>query len=183
MSWLEEISRSLAASFRLLIHDEKALWNFNLTTAGFWRSFVAIIIVAPLYILLSRSSLGTSTGIEKYSILTILGRLVLQWGIWLAIMAFVLRQIKLTKHYVRYVVVYNWTTVVVMVFISLPFIGFQMELMENDLTLFYVAVLQLLSYYFSWYITRISLETSGLIAFAIILGEHVTSVFLLTVLA
>ena len=50
MSFAEDARRGLGAAWRLIQLDRDALAAFDRSDAGFWRSFLAAAIVAPLHI-------------------------------------------------------------------------------------------------------------------------------------
>ena len=43
----DDVTRSLAASWRLLRADAKALPDLDLSRDGFWRSYLALVLVVP----------------------------------------------------------------------------------------------------------------------------------------
>ena len=47
----DEIERSLTGAWRLFLNQPDAMQSFDTSVDGFWRSFQAIVLVAPLYAL------------------------------------------------------------------------------------------------------------------------------------
>ena len=47
-----EIGRSLYGAWRLLLLDPTGVQWFELSIAGFWRSFFAAALIAPVYVIM-----------------------------------------------------------------------------------------------------------------------------------
>jgi len=181
MNMFEETARSLAATVQLLRHDREGLNGFNNTASGFWHSFAAIILIAPLYLFIASIDWKTGANSATGSRLVSLGALALQWVIWPVIMVFVTRWLGLGQHFARYVIVYNWSNVVIVALLAIPITLFKIGLLPFETTLLLTGILQLASFYFEWYLARLSLDTSGLIAGAVVLGNFVLSVGILRI--
>ena len=50
MALIGEIQSSIRGAWRLVRRDPGGMTDFNLSVTGFWRSFIAAIIVLPLYL-------------------------------------------------------------------------------------------------------------------------------------
>ena len=175
-----EMSRSLAAALRLLGHDRSALSAFNNTASGFWHSFFAIALIAPLYLLIASinwapDAAQTNSATGSFSLLKNLAILSLQWVLWPLVMVFVTRWLGLGQHFSRYVIVYNWSNVLIITGLAVPALLFKFNLMPLEAALMLTGLLQLFTFYLEWYLTRLSLEASGLIAGAVVLGNFVLS--------
>lgn len=176
MGLIAEIIRSLSAAFQLAAHDVSALKRFNLSITGFWRSFAAFIVVAPLYLFSSRSALVRALETKgPDSVVYDLAGLGLQWAIWLVIMAVVCKKLAAGQHYLRYVVVYNWLNALIMAVIILPMVLYQMGAIGQNAAVLLTFMLQMLALYYEWYATRLTLETPALITTAIVLADYVYS--------
>lgn len=176
MAVVAETIRSIAAAVTLVAHDRTALSRFNLTTAGFWHSFVAFALVAPLYLFSSRSALVR--GLEDTPPDTMvfdLASLGLQWALWLLIMVPVCARLAVGQHYGRYVIVYNWLNAVMMAFIIVPMGLYQFGMIGQSAAVLLTFVLQMLALYYEWYATRLTLETPPLVTSAIVLADYVFS--------
>ena len=174
VSWFEEISRALSATLLLLRGDRQGLALYNNTVTGFWRSFVGILLIAPLYLFINNINL-TSAAEFHFSPGPELIGLGLQWILWPLIMVLVTRWTKLGHHFARYMIVYNWSNVVIIAFMAFPAVLYKIGLLPLVLAAQIIGILQLLSFYLEWYLARLSLETSGAIAAAIVLGNFVLS--------
>jgi len=186
MTWFEEMTRSLSSVLKLLMHDRNGLAGFNNTAPGFWHSFSAIIFIAPLYLLISGinwepDATQASSAADTFSLVKSLMTLSLQWVLWPLIMVFATRWLGLGRHFTRYVIVYNWSNVVIITGLAIPALLFKFALLPLETALLLTGFLQIFSFYFEWYLARLSLETNGLIAGAIVLGNFVLSVGILRI--
>jgi hypothetical protein len=108
-----EILRALYGAYRLARFDAGGLTFLDATPGGFWKSFFAAAIVLPLYLLLLavrlQSDLPEGTPARFLAIELI--AYVIGWVIYPLVMATVARLIDRERHYVRYIVAYNWASV------------------------------------------------------------------------
>lgn len=181
MSWLTDTSRALSAATKLVLHDREGLKGFNNTLPGFWHSFTAIVLIAPVYLFISSinwtpESTGTIAG---YSVTRHLMALGLQWAIWPLVMVFATRWSGLGQHFTRYVIVYNWSNVLIITALSLPALLFRIGIIPVEAAAMLTGIIQLGTFYLEWYLARASLDTKGVIAAAVVLGNFVLSVGIL----
>ena len=54
MTWLIEAVAALTGAIALAMGRDDAFEHFDLTAEGFWRSFAAVIVIAPLYVYADR---------------------------------------------------------------------------------------------------------------------------------
>ena len=115
-----EIRRSLEGAWLLFLNRAEAMRFFDLTVAGFWRSFQAIILIAPLYALTAiadeRHVLTDSVVEVGFSepayILEKALTLGIDWITFPILLAVVARAIGVERTYSAYVVARNWSAVV-----------------------------------------------------------------------
>ncbi len=65
MALIGEIQSSIRGAWRLVRRDPGGMTDFNLSVTGFWRSFIAALIILPLYIpfsVLEAQRLETAVG-------------------------------------------------------------------------------------------------------------------------
>jgi hypothetical protein len=125
---LAYINRSVDAAFDLVMRDQRAWDRFDLTADGFYRSFLALLVIAPMNILqdvigtyavnAERLANGNTTlatyGFQEGAFWTI--ALAIQWMIFPIAMIFVLRFLGLTHRYAPLIIAHNWGTIVVYLF-------------------------------------------------------------------
>ena len=184
MNWFNHSARSLAAAIRLVLHDRDGLADFDNTARGFWQSFTAIIFVAPLYLFISSINWNFGTGDTPASPPATpseawhLFALALNWMLWPLVMALAARAFGLGQWYGRYVIVYNWSNVLIVTVLSVPALLFRIGLMPIEAAAMLTNIILLATIYIEWYLARLSLETKGINAAAVVLANYVLSIFL-----
>ena len=183
MNWIGEAHRSIFGSLRLAIRDQGGFDDFNLTEAGFWHSFAAIVILAPLYLYghdiqgaaeMARTA-TPDDGASEPSLVTSIFELLIQWVAWPLAMAVIAKFTGLTANYSRYITVYNWSAILVGVVQVIPiFLYAQGGVLAELGSILMVAALAFAIYY-RWYIAQTALKTTGSIASALVLADLVLS--------
>ncbi|NNE22444.1 MAG: hypothetical protein HKN11_07510 [Rhizobiales bacterium] len=180
MNWPDEALSSLRGSWRLFMRDTGGFEDFDLSMRGFWRSFAVIIVVAPFYlyavIIQDGIQLPDQPPHETTSLNLAAAGLVVQWFAWPLVMAIIARFAGLAHNYARYIVVYNWSAVLVMAVQMVPILllaqgAAMFGLATVVFFIFYAVVL-----YYRWYIAHTALETTPAIAWALVLGDLVLSI-------
>lgn len=179
MSWLDNTARSLAAATKLVMHDRQGLDDFNNSVAGFWHSFSAIILLAPVYLFISSINWDPSAATKPFTIAPHLLMLAVQWVLWPVVMVFATRWAGLGQHFTRYVIVYNWSNVLIITVLAIPALFFRLGILPLEAATAFTGILQLMTFYLEWYLARLSLDTKGIIAAAVVLGNFVLSVGIL----
>jgi len=118
MSIIEEASRSIRGAWRIARFDPDAMQDFDLSIDGFWRSFLAALIVIPPSLLVS---VFTEVGpradhISEDMVGYLVQQTLLRGGLWLLFplaMVPVARLLNLSSTYVQYIIVWNWSQVIV----------------------------------------------------------------------
>jgi hypothetical protein len=177
MSWLDEAIQSLYGSWLLLMRETEGYRHFNQSESGFWRSFSAILMIAPLYLYGTTVpvDLPKDAALESPSLAAALAGLVLQWVGWPLAMVLVARFAGLQRWYARYVIAYNWSSVLVIALMMPPLILLDLGLVGPELAVLVSFVLLMISLYYRWFIARTALETTGIIAMALVVGDFVLS--------
>jgi hypothetical protein len=179
MNWFDEAQRSLYASWLLLIRDTGGYRHFAQSEAGFWRSFSAIVIIAPLYLYAStvHVELPDTTAPPGPSLAAAMAGLVLQWVGWPLAMVFIARFAGLQQRYARYIIAYNWSSVLVVALLMPPLILLDLGLVGPGSAMLLSFLLMLVSLYYRWYVAQTALDTTGVVAAALVLADFVLSLF------
>ncbi|MFP6696908.1 MAG: hypothetical protein VCF08_08385 [Alphaproteobacteria bacterium] len=120
---LLEVTRSIHGAWRVARMDPDALDYFDLTIDGFWRSFAALLVVAPFYIIFLILNYGNQTGLElptgpvvstEFYVAVKLVAYIIGWLAFPLIMVPISRLLDLSQNYVPYIIVWNWSNVLVM---------------------------------------------------------------------
>lgn len=107
-----EIAAGLTGAFRLARRDPTGMDCFDASPRGFWRSFWAAALVAPLFILMDVLSggLGSDTGPRQLAVKVI--GYVVDWTLFPVVMITIADTLGKWPQYMRYIVAYNWSAVV-----------------------------------------------------------------------
>ncbi len=173
---LNEITASLLGALQLLRRDRSGLNNFNMTEEGFWRSFLAMVLVLPMSVFaavlfrenaeVSSMALASRTSVN----------LVLQWAAFTALMLLFTRSFDLDHRYMRFITAYNWSSVIATGCMMVPVLLHSLGLLgvEASLVMVFFIFLAMLAYF--WFVAREALETSGSIAAGIVLLDFLLNV-------
>ena len=183
MAPLSEIIRSLYGALHLARGDTGGMAFFNATEQGFWRSFTAAILIAPLFALLltiryhvneAGVSLLRFTAIETIAY-------VVSW-VAFPLLLFHLTDILGTGHrFIRYIVAYNWASVLQNL-LYLPFaLLVEAHLVQGAGSTFFGIILLGLVLLYTWFVTRTALEVTNLLAAGLVMIDHVLSIFINTI--
>lgn len=135
----EYVQRALTGVFRLSLHDAKGLSLFEMTADGFFRSFWAIALSAPLY---GYALLGTLRAFEampdaggrsvSVSVFLLLHALNFFGSsvVFLAAMVPLSRMLALQGRYVPFAIAYNWGTLAAHVIAIIPILMFGVGLIN-----------------------------------------------------
>ena len=167
----QEVFSSLYGAYRLAWFDESGMRYFNISTEGFWRSFFAAVLVAPLYMLsISQGFMSPEGGFSLWAALAHLFFYALGWIIFPLVAFFVTDLIGLGQRFAALVIAVNWCTVpafaLLVVVISL------FSLVQQP-ALFEVAQIVVTSglIVYHWFVIKTALETSMAIAMAFVFFE------------
>jgi len=173
----DEVSRSFRGSLHLLHSRTEGPQSFDLSEAGFWRSFSAIGLALPAYVVtvaVERQRLGI-LGSDQ----AVLGSLwldalvALGYGAsFLALpiaMIGISRRLGLTDRYVSFVTVTNWIAVLGLLTLSIPGILLLIGWATPELSTFFTLAFAVLLVRTQWFATKTTLGVSGGSALAVVL--------------
>lgn len=165
---LNEIVASLMGALSLLRRDTAGLNNFNLTEEGFWRSFFAMVLVLPMaaFAAVTFRETGETSAVALASRTS--ANLILQWVSFTALMLIFTQSMGLGHNYMRFITVHNWSAVVATLCMMIPLVMHFLGLVsiEAAVVMLIFVFLAMLAYF--WFIARVTLETSGLVAAGIV---------------
>jgi hypothetical protein len=184
------INRSVDAAFALVVRDKRAWDKFDLSVEGFYRSFLAIAVVAPMNIVTDiiatnvvnaerlkqgKPALSQVYGLPEALFSTV--TFVLQWMIFPIAMIFVLRFLGLTHRYAPLIVAHNWGTIVVYLFSLVPFLLYASGIVAaEDVAGLYMIVL-VFTLYYRYYTAETALDAGWSIAASIALLGFVLQIY------
>ena len=147
--------------------DAAGLRAFDTSMDGFWRSFLVVFLVAPLYLIAERSELKLTEDIGAEAVDAdpgfYLARLATLGVIWIAypvVMVFLARLLRLGHRYAAYIVVYNWTSLLTILVMMPPVLLYAVGLIPGAIAVLFNLVATLWVLYYRFYVARTALETS-----------------------
>ena len=172
----DEVNRSFRGTLDLLNSRTEGLKSFDMSERGFWRSFAAIWLTLPAYIVsLAFERLRLGLAQPGHSLLdNIWLDLVVALGHVMSFVAlpvamiWVVRAFRLTGAYVPFVIVTNWITVIGQLALAVPamllLLGWATPALASIFSLaFAVIILRL-----QWFATKVTLRVSGSLAAAVV---------------
>ncbi len=185
MPIITEFLSAMIGAFRLARRDASGLQYFNQTFEGFWRSFLAILLVVPIELATDLSghldaTKETGDGADT-STLSGLPILLIIWLAFPIAMALMTRLLGLSHRYVPYIVAYNWCSIP-LALLQVPIYLAAVSGLFSDVVIgmLYMALLTVLVYYL-WFIAYTALETSRITAMGIVVFDIALSVLLAVV--
>lgn len=170
-----EIRQALEGAWLLAKGDASGMGRFDLSVDGFWRSFSAILIVAPAYALLLLEQYGR-LGWPEQTVATVMAELIAYVAGWLTFPVaaiFLTRLLGLSSRYVPLIVASNWTAVLqITLYMGVVILGLPMP--EQLRTLFLLAATIAVLVY-QWFVVRTALETSSGTAFGLVVIDILLS--------
>lgn len=115
----DEVVRSLAGAWRLFLDRPEAMRFFDVSLDGFWRSFAAVVLLVPAYVMTAlaeyRVILSDAVADDGFSDAAFVVGKVLALGIdWVAlpvVLALVARPLGISRTYAPFIVARNWCAV------------------------------------------------------------------------
>ena len=179
-AWVE-VQLALAGCLRLARGDRGGLACFDRSLDGFWRSFRAAVISYPLYLMLlaMRVSVAEWQQSGGWRIVTVetIGYVV-AWVAFPLLMLNVVRWIGRAHRFFDFMVPYNWCQVpqsALFVLVGLVSAGGVLSTQASEAMDLAAAIATLL---YEWFIARVALDTTGLVAIFVVLLDLVLGVFI-----
>jgi hypothetical protein len=173
----DEVNRSFKGTMDLLNSRTEGLKSFDMSEDGFWRSFAAILLTLPAYIVsvaFERLRLGVLQPdhplLDNFWIdaVVALGHVIGFIALPVA-MIWVTRSFRLTGAYVPFVIVTNWITVIGQLALSVPamllLLGWATPALASIFSFAFVVIILRLQ----WFATKATLQVPSLPAFGIVL--------------
>ena len=176
--WVEA-QLALVGTLRLARGDRGGLSCFDRSLDGFWRSFLAAVISYPLYLVLltMRVSVAEWERSGAWRIVTVetIGY-VIAWVGFPLLIFYVLRWLGRAHRFFDFMVPYNWCQVpqsALFVLVGLVSVGGMLSAQASE-TIDMLAAIATLVY--EWFIARVALDTTGLVAALVVLLDLVLGV-------
>ncbi|HEY8566816.1 MAG TPA: hypothetical protein VIL65_15070 [Beijerinckiaceae bacterium] len=172
----DEVSRSFRGAVDLLHRRVEGLKSFDMTEAGFWRSFSAIWLTLPAFVIavaLERSRAGLPLGaspligLDGITLAVAAGQISLFLALPLAMIG-VARRLELGGRYVPFVIVTNWLIAIALLVLSVPAFLLVVGWAMPGHAAFFGLAFSILLAQAHWFATKATLQVSGGIAALIV---------------
>ncbi|MFW5832674.1 MAG: hypothetical protein ACOCYE_01080 [Pseudomonadota bacterium] len=115
---LDEIRRAIGGAIDLLKDDPRGMDAFDLSLPGFVRSFVAVLLVLPVYALvLVVQDRQLGPGVDATPVTVRLVGYLLQWAAFVCTAVVLAKVLRREAYFVAYVIAANWASVVQIVIV------------------------------------------------------------------
>jgi hypothetical protein len=170
----------LTGALRLARLDRSGMRYFEPTVDGFWRSFQAAVIAAPIYlllILLRTDEHPLSADPLRATLIEAIGY-VIEWTAFPLAAWYLARAFNCSGRYFGFVVAYNWANVIqVAVYVPVALLAATSVLPDSLISILALAVTAAVIYY-QYFITRTALGVDALAAIAFVGTDFVLSLLL-----
>ena len=168
-SLIAHFAQSLVGAWELVKLNPRAMDYFDKSADGFWKSFWAIGLVAPLFFL--GLSISYDRAVEMGHQISLTAHIIeflLRLPLIALVMIFFTKFLRISTHYSDMIIAFNWLWVIAN-YILLPL---SMLISLNILplefaTLGVMAVAIYLELYVTWFLFKTSLKISGWLAFGV----------------
>ena len=175
---LVEITKSINGAWRIARMDQNALNYFNMSIEGFWRSFLAVLIVVPLYVVFLVLNLGQLSGMElhvgsatptDFYVAIKLAAHILGWLAFPVVMIPISRLMDLSQSYVPYIIVWNWSNVLVMAVILPAVLLFPPSAQSGQSAKLILMAAQITVLFYGYLVARAGLQCKILTAIGVVM--------------
>jgi len=191
------VRHALLTAWRVARFDSKAISEFDRSFEGFFRSFFAVVLCAPLYIIVLMAERNVaadvatqmpSMGISPISELSTAVFLIegiaylASWAVFPLAMIGITQLIGTGQRYVPFVIAYNWSACIVLAITVVPYIVYLAGVLPLALLLILYYPITIFALVYRWRIARDALETTPWNAAGVVIFDVLLSI-LIAVLA
>jgi len=180
MPSIREIATALYGAYRLAARDPGGMAFFDASIVGFWRSFFAAVLIAPLYaVLLSvRYRIGlVDAPLERFIPIEAI-TYVIAWVAFPLAMVTVCRLMEREKKYLGFIVAYNWAAVLQNgVYLPVAILTVTGGIPANAGNFLNLILLALILAY-TWFIAKTALNIPGPQAAAVVAFDFALGIFI-----
>ena len=176
-----EIAAGLQGAGRLAVRDTSGLGFMNATLQGFWRSFVALFLAYPAYLILVINRPGAERAGQFDVLLVETIAYVIGWLAFPVVMVHITDLLGRGERFLGYIVAVNWCNVIqAWLIASIALLG-AANALPQGLARFLSALAFLWTLSFQWFVARAGLAVNGLTAAAVVALDVVLSLFVMSV--
>ncbi len=169
-----EIAKALYGAYRLALRDPQGMTFFDTSVNGFWRSFFAAVLIAPLYLVLLsvRYRVGLIDA-PLFRLITVeISAYIIAWVAFPLAMITLCRILKRDDRYLGFIVAYNWAAVLQNgIYLPLSFLTITGAIPAPAGNMISLAVLIAILFY-TWFIAKTALNITSAQAAAIVFLDY-----------
>ena len=165
-----DIAKSLYGAYLLAKAKKDGMSYFDTSLVGFWRSFIAAALVAPIFFFLM--TIRFVNGDVDTSALRFLSieaiAYIIGWFLFPLIIFYLVQTLERDREFIGFIVAYNWASVI-QNSVYLPFaILFEIGLVGGSGAEFVNLILLCLVLTYTWFVTKTALNINGFVATGIV---------------
>lgn len=185
---LSEITRSIHGAWRIARLDPDALNYFDLSIDGFWRSFLAVLVVVPFYVVFLIFNHGNQPGLElptgpvvstEFFVAVKLLAYIAGWLAFPLAMVPISRLLDLSQNYIPYIIVWNWSNVLVMAVILPTVLMFPPADPAGQAAKMVLMAAQISMLFYGYLVVRAGLRCKTLTAIGVVVLDLLLSLLLI----
>lgn len=179
---MNEIVSALFGAWRLALRDVQGLGYFEHSIEAFWRSFAAFLIAAPFYLmfvtaewrLIGEAGATVSGDLTSYATTELIAYAV-SWAAFPLAMVFASRALGVSAQYVSYIIVYNWSSVLIAVLMAPPYLLYSLGMAGPGGTALMALATLIVAIWYRWQIALVALRTQPMTATAVVALDLILS--------
>ena len=177
-----QIARSLRGALLLFRGRAEGLRLLDLTVDGFWRSFVAIVVAAPIHaadVIVGRAAGSGADEVPDAVFFSVKALIYLtDWLAFPLAIAVLARPFGFGRNYVPYIVAFNWSSVVITaLFAPVSILASAGALSRNTVGLLGLVLLVITAHY-RFAIARLALQVPAATALGLVILEFALSLLI-----
>lgn len=182
-----EIRAALDGSWLLLRNQPQGMSYFDQSTQGFWRSFLVIFLLAPVFLvsalaekklLISENVILAEVFPENAYWLAQFLSLAIDWVMLPLVLAMLASPIGVSRQYVPFIVVRNWTSILASVPYLVTGLLYLMGVIPSGIMVLLSFTCLIVVLWYRFLIARIALQTSASLAIGVVFLDILLSLII-----
>ncbi|AWZ03084.1 hypothetical protein RHODOSMS8_03583 [Rhodobiaceae bacterium] len=183
-----EIINAFIGAWKIARRDPSALSHFDFSADAFWRSFAAFIFATPFYLvfisaewrMIGDADIVVTNSLLGYTTIEFLSYVAF-WVLYPLSMVFICRRLNLTHQFAPYIIVFNWSSVLVAVLLAPPYVLYSFGIATIETSAFLILLVFVTALLYHWQIAVTAFRTTsataaGIVAFEVALGFMINMV-------
>lgn len=159
-----EVQVAVGGALRLAVGDRRGLGFFDISIAGFWRSFRAAVICYPLYLILVSLRVtpaqSAAAGMTRILLVETIAY-VIAWTAFPLLILQLCRWFDRQQRFLAFMVVYNWSQIPQTTLIAIVALNRASGVLPTAAAQFAELAATIAVLVYEWYIARVALAATG----------------------